>query len=112
MSESDELLGFALEALDEIDAIVSRGRPEFVASLDRQRALAFCWIAVGSALKDYTHIAKLPTRQEPLSSPIRFRDRLAHQSLSQLDAVLLWRVSTERVAELRAILIGLRTSGS
>lgn len=54
MSESDELLGFALEALDEIDAIVGRGRPEFAASLDRQRALAFCWIAVGSALKDYT----------------------------------------------------------
>lgn len=111
MSESDELLGFALEALDEIDAIVGHGRSKFAASRDRQRALAFCWIAVGSALKDYTHIANLPVRQEPLSSPIRFRDRLAHQSLSQLDADLLWRVSAERVAELRAILLGLRISG-
>ena len=111
MSEPDELLGFALEALDEIDALVGHGHDEFAASLDRQRALAFCWIAVGSALKDYARIVKLPARQEPLSSPIRFRDRLAHQSLSQLDAALLWRVSIERVAELRAILIGLRASG-
>lgn len=111
MSEPDELLGFALEALGEIDAIVSRGHSEFATSLDRQRALALCWIAVGSALKDYVHIAELPARQEPLSSPIRFRDRIAHQSLSQLDADVLWRVSTERVSDLRAILASLRTSG-
>lgn len=111
MSESDELLGFALEALDEVDALVGYGHREFAASLDRQRALAFCWIAVGSALKDYTRIAQLPTRQEPLSSPIRFRDRLAHQALSQLDADLLWRVSIERVALLRIILLSLRASG-
>jgi hypothetical protein len=111
VSESAELLGFALEALDEIDTIVGCGYGEFVTSLDRQRALAFCWIAVGSALKDYTRVEQLPTRQEPLSSPIRFRDRLAHQSLSQLDPLLLWRVSVERVAELRAVLFGLQTSG-
>ncbi|MGH3693593.1 MAG: HepT-like ribonuclease domain-containing protein [Pseudonocardiaceae bacterium] len=79
--------------------------------MDRQRALAFCWIGVGSALKDYAQITKLPAQQEPLSSPIRFRDRLAHQSLSQLDADILWRVSTERVSDLRGILIGLRTAG-
>ena len=65
MSEPDELLGFTLEALDEIDALVGYGHDEFAASLDRQRALAFCWIAVGSALKDYTRIVKLPARQEP-----------------------------------------------
>ncbi|MGH3832219.1 MAG: HepT-like ribonuclease domain-containing protein [Pseudonocardiaceae bacterium] len=111
MSEPDELLGFALEALDEIDTLVGHGRQEFADSLDRQRALAFCWIAVGSALKDYTRISQLPARQEPLSSPIRFRDRLAHQALSQLDAELLWRVSTERVRQLRVILLSLRTSG-
>jgi uncharacterized protein with HEPN domain len=110
VSESDELLGFALEALDEIDTLVGHGRPEFAASLDRQRAMAFCWIAVGSALKDYARIAQLPAQQEPLSSPIRFRDRLAHQALSQLDADLLWRVSTERVTQLRIILLSLRAS--
>lgn len=108
MSELEELLRFATEALDEVEAIVSRGRSEFAASLDRQRALAFCWIAVGSALKDYAHIAELPARQEPLSSPIRLRDRIAHQSLSPLDADVLWRVSTERVSDLQAILIVLR----
>lgn len=111
MSEPDELLGFALEALDEIDLLVGQGRNEFAASVDRQRALAFCWVAVGSALKDYTRIAQLSARQEPLSSPIRLRDRLAHQALSQLDADLLWRVSAERVAELRIVLTGLRASG-
>ncbi|MCA1676701.1 MAG: hypothetical protein LC799_32530 [Actinobacteria bacterium] len=56
MSESDELLGFVLEALDEIDVLVGYGHDEFATSLDRQRALAFCWIAVGSALKDYARI--------------------------------------------------------
>ena len=111
MSEAAELLGFALEALDEIDTLVGYGYDEFAASLDRQRALAYCWIAVGSALKDYARLVQLSARQEPLSSPIRFRDRLAHQSLSQLDAALLWRVSIERVKELRAILVGLRASG-
>jgi hypothetical protein len=39
------------------------GRPEFAASLDRQRALTCFWIAAGSTLKDYTHIAKLPARR-------------------------------------------------
>ncbi|MFN2496287.1 MAG: hypothetical protein ABR608_10335 [Pseudonocardiaceae bacterium] len=38
MSESDELIGFALEALDEIDALVGYGHDEFAASVDRQRA--------------------------------------------------------------------------
>jgi len=33
VSELEELLGFALEALDEVEVIVSRGRPEFAASL-------------------------------------------------------------------------------
>lgn len=98
VSELEELLGFALEALDEVEAIVGRGHSEFAVSSDRQRTLAFCWIAVGSTLKDYTRVAKLPAQQEPLSSPIRFRDRIAHQSLSQLDADVLWRVSTERVS--------------
>jgi uncharacterized protein with HEPN domain len=110
VSESAELLGFALEALDEIDTLIGHGYDEFTASLDRQRALAFCWIAVGSALKDYTRVAQIPARQEPLSSPIRFRDRLAHQSLSLLDPLLLWQVSVERVAELRAVLLGLQAS--
>jgi hypothetical protein len=59
VSESDELLGFALEALDEIDVLIGHGRQEFATSLDRQRALAFCWIAVGSALRDYTRIVRL-----------------------------------------------------
>ncbi len=107
------VLGFVLEALDEIDNLMGYGYEEFAASLDRQRALAFCWIAGGSALKDYTRPVQLPARQEePLSSPIRSRNRLAHQPLSQLDAALLWRVSMERVTELRAIFIGLQVSGS
>jgi hypothetical protein len=111
VSESDELLGFALEALDEIDVLVGHGRHEFAASLERQRARAFCWVAVGSALKDYTPHRAAAGPAGALVVPIRFRDRLAHQALSQLDSDLLWRVSTERVAELRVILISLRASG-
>ncbi|MEO7196146.1 MAG: hypothetical protein ABIZ05_15265 [Pseudonocardiaceae bacterium] len=41
MSEPDEVLGFALEAPEEIDTLVGHGRQEFADSLDRQRALAF-----------------------------------------------------------------------
>lgn len=75
------------------------------------RALAFCWIEVKNALKDYAQVTKLPARQEPLSSSIRFRDRIAHQSLSPLDTDVLWCVSSGRVSDLRAILIVLRTAG-
>ncbi len=87
-------LDASLYALGEIRRLVSEGgRDAFDASEDRRRAIARCWVAAGSALKHYSQMAATPQGEPPLSAPIRFRDRLAHQRLDKLDADLLWETS-------------------
>jgi uncharacterized protein with HEPN domain len=110
VTESVELLDTALHALDEIDRLVDGGPETYHASQDRQRALAYCWIAVGSALKDYTRLEGIGQGRPPLAAPIRLRDRLAHQALDHLDADLLWRTSTTHTTALRLVIATLRTS--
>jgi hypothetical protein len=83
-------LDAALYALGEIRKLVSEGaRDGFDASEDRRRAIAWCWVAAGSALKHSAHTSGTPQGQPPLAPPIRCRDRLAHQRLDNLDADLL-----------------------
>ena len=57
MSTPEELaaqLDAAIHGLHEIRRLVSDGgRDAFDASQDRTRALALCWVSVGSALKHY-----------------------------------------------------------
>lgn len=60
---------------------------------DRRRAIAWYWVAAGSALKHYAHMAGTPQGRPPRSAPIRSRDRLAHQRLDKLDTNLLWGTS-------------------
>ena len=94
MSVPEELatqLDAAIYGLHNIRLLVSDGgRGAFDASEDRARALAFCWVSVGSALKHFTQMTGTPQVAAPLSAPIRFRDRLAHQRLDKLDLDLLW----------------------
>lgn len=87
-----ELVG-AIQGLREILRLVSQGRQAFDASEDRRRSMAFCWVGVGSALKHYARSSGVSQGQPPLSAPIRFRDRLAHQRLDKLDTDLLWDTS-------------------
>ena len=108
MSNSEELaaqLGAAIHGLHEIRRLVSDGgRDAFDASQDRTRVLAFCWVSVGSALKHYAQMTGTPQGAAPLSAPIRFRDRLAHQQLDKLDLDLLWETSVRETPVLLRIL--------
>jgi uncharacterized protein with HEPN domain len=50
------------------------------------------------------HLAGTPQGQPPLSAPIRFRDRLAHQRLDKLDTDLLWETSVRETPVLLRII--------
>lgn len=98
-------LDAALYALREIRKLVSEaGRDGFDASEDRRRAIAWCWVTAGSALKHYARMSGTPQGQPPLAPPIRFRDRLAHQRLDKLDADLLWETSVRETPVLLRII--------
>lgn len=107
MSTPEELaaqLDAATHGLHNIRRLVSEGgRDAFDASEDRTRALAFCWVSVGSALKHYAQMTGVPQGAAPLSAPIRFRDRLAHQRLDKLDLDLLWETSVRETPVLLRI---------
>ncbi|MHB1785186.1 MAG: HepT-like ribonuclease domain-containing protein [Acidimicrobiales bacterium] len=103
--ELEAQLNAAIYGLHQIRRIVSEGgRASFDASDDRSRALAFCWVSVGSALKHYSQMTRMPEGAAPLSDPIRFRDRLAHQRLDKLDLDLLWETSVRETPVLLRIL--------
>jgi uncharacterized protein with HEPN domain len=98
-------LDAAIYGLYSIRLLVSDGeRDAFDASEDRTRALAFCWVSVGSALKHFAQVTGTPQGAAPLSAPIRFRDRLAHQRLDKLDLDLLWETSVRETPVLLRIL--------
>lgn len=102
-------LDAAIHGLQEVRRIVAEGgREAFDASEDRGRALAFCWISVGIALKHYAQMTGAPQGAPPLSAPIRFRDRLAHQRLDKLDLDLLWETSVRDAPLLLRVLLSLR----
>ena len=64
MSRAEELatqLDAALHGLQAVRRVVAEGgREAFDASEDRNRALAFCWVSTGSALKHYEQMTGVP----------------------------------------------------
>ena len=56
--------------------------------------------------------AALPRAHPPLSAPIRFRDRLAHQRIDKLDLDLLWETSIRDAPLLLRVLNSLRDQSS
>jgi len=86
-------LSAALHGLDEVARIVKDGRGAFEANEDRQRALALCWMSIGSSLKHYARLSGIPQGQLPLAQPIRLRDKIAHQRLDKIDCEILWQTS-------------------
>ncbi len=84
----------AVRGLREVRQIVSGGgRGAYDASTDQQRALAYCWVSIGSALKHHDRITGTAASASKFSNAIRFRDRLAHQPLDRLDIDILWESS-------------------
>lgn len=90
----------ARQGLLTVAAMVAGGREAFAASADQQRALAFCWVSIGSALKHYARRAGMSQGHGPLAPAIQFRDKLAHQPLDRLAPEVVWETSVHDAPEL------------
>lgn len=88
----------------------TKAHTAFEASADRQRALAYVWITVGSALKDYASDVGIRPGEPPFAAVIGYRDRLAHQALDRLDVEIVWETSINRATLLLHVVEGLITS--
>ena len=98
----------ALEALEIIGRLTSEGRAAFDASEDRRLALAFCWISVGSALKQFSRLRAVPSGSKPFAGPIRMRDKLAYQAVGALSPDVLWETCARDGDQLAGLLADLR----
>lgn len=80
----------ALEAVDTIIRLRGDGRDSFDASEERRWALAFLWVNVGSALKQFCRLRRIEQGSSPFPGPIRMRDRLCYRPPSTVSARILW----------------------
>ncbi|MGH9070867.1 MAG: hypothetical protein ACRDX8_06810, partial [Acidimicrobiales bacterium] len=80
----------AREALGQIKALTEEGRAAFDASGDRRLALAFLWVNVGSALKQFCRLRGIAQGSSPFPGPVGMRDRLCYQRVDDLSARILW----------------------
>jgi hypothetical protein len=80
----------AIEAVDTIIKLRDDGRASFDASEDRRWALAFLWVNVGSALKQFCRLRGIQQGSSPFPGPIRMRDRLCYRAPSTVSPRILW----------------------
>lgn len=96
----EQELEAALDGLAEVAAYTRAGRDTFDSSRERQFALAYSWVTVGSCLKQYCRLKGIPHGTWPFTGPVRMRDKLAYQSVNALDADVLWDTCTQNTEEL------------
>lgn len=101
-------LGRALDALRNIAHLTSEGREIFDASADRRMALAFLWVNVGSALKQFCRLRSITQGSSPFPGPIGLRDRLCYQPAAAVSPRILWSTCTDDTGPLVDLLGGLR----
>lgn len=89
-------------------ALRDEGHEAFDASADRRLALAFCWVNVGSALKQFCRVSGIEQGSSPFPGPIRMRDRLCCQSPAALSPRILWDTCMSDAAPLTVLLTDLR----
>lgn len=106
---ADEL-DAALVALEAIAERVSSGREAYDGSVDRQLALVFLWVNVGSQLKQYCRKCSIPTGTEPFAGPIRMRDKLVYGAMPDLRASIVWDTCVRDAPELRVLITDLRAA--
>ncbi|MBO0840042.1 MAG: DUF86 domain-containing protein [Sciscionella sp.] len=68
-----------------------------------QRALAYCWVTAGSALKDYQRTAGMTSQHPVFTQAIGFRDKLAHRPLDELDPEIIWNTTVHDAPELLSV---------
>ena len=98
----------ALAALSLIANMTSEGRVAFDFSADRRLALAFLWVNVGSALKQFCRLLGIAQGSSPFPGPIRMRDRLCYQPPDTLSARVLWNTCAIDATPLVTLLVDLR----
>ncbi|MGH9067834.1 MAG: hypothetical protein ACRD0J_10145 [Acidimicrobiales bacterium] len=98
----------ALEALDTMVALTGEGRVVFDGSSDRRLALAFLWVNVGSALKQFCRATGIAQGSSPFPGPIGLRDRLCYQRAGDLSPRILWDTCSLDAGPLVALLTDLR----
>jgi len=80
----------AIEAVETIIKLRDDGRESFDASEDRRWALAFLWVNVGSALKQFCRLRGIEQGSSPFPGPIRMRSRLCYRAPSTMSSRILW----------------------
>ena len=106
---ADEL-DAALVALEAIAERAADGGHAFDGSVDRQLALVFLWVNVGSQLKRYCRKRSIQTGTEPFAGPIRMRDKLVYGTLLDPRAGIVWDTCVRDGPELRVLLTDLRAT--
>ena len=105
-----EEIDAALEGLALIADLTRRGRSTFNRSQELRLSLAMCWVSVGSQVKQFCRLRGVTIAGTELSRPVRLRDKLSYQSLSELDATVLWDTCVHDTTPLTELLAGLRSS--
>lgn len=98
-------LAAALTALGYVAGLVADGgRDTFADSSDRRLALTYCWVNIGSQLKQFARKTKLSRHSvEPLSKPIKMRDKLSYGPMPDLRGDVVWDTSVNDGPQLRRI---------
>jgi uncharacterized protein with HEPN domain len=97
-------LDAALMALDRIAQAVAEGEEVFEESPDRQFAMIFLWVNVGSLLKQYCRGRGIPLGSEPFAGPIRMRDKLLYGPIAGLRTDIVWETCASDAPTLRVLL--------
>lgn len=98
-----ELLG-ALEALGDLEQLVSAGEQSFRESLDRRQRARYLWIVAGSRLKNYCQLVDIPRAAGEMGQAIGFRHTLAYSSPSRVSDDIVWRTSVTDLPRLMAVI--------
>jgi hypothetical protein len=101
-------LDAAVDALDQAIALTAEGRAVFDGSRDRQPALTFLWVNIGSLLKQYCRKLDIPLGTEPLSAPIKMRDKIAYGPVAALSTDIIWETCVQDAPTLRGLIADLR----
>jgi uncharacterized protein with HEPN domain len=98
----------ALETLEAITLLRDGDRESFNASEDHRWALAFLWLSVGSALKQFCRLRGIEQGSSPFPGPIRMRDRLYYRPPSTVSPRILWDTCLHDADPLALLLRDLR----
>jgi hypothetical protein len=93
-----------------IASVRDEGRAVFETVHERQWAVAYLWVAVGSALKQFCRVRDIDQGASPFPGPIGMRDRLCYMSPRRLSAAILWDTCVNDTGDLQSVLQDLRAA--